>query len=61
MSRHAYFVFLLVALIASGCAGISPTGASVLPAGDAQRGRELFSRLLSAIRRLRHVPLAGQV
>jgi nitric oxide reductase subunit C len=44
MSRHAFFVALIVALLASGCAGIGQTGVAALPAGDTQRGRALFSQ-----------------
>lgn len=44
MFRHAIYVFLLVALIASGCAGVGQAGAPALPAGDAQSGRALFTQ-----------------
>jgi mono/diheme cytochrome c family protein len=44
MSRHTVYLFLFVALFASGCAGIGQPGTSALPAGDTQRGRALFSQ-----------------
>jgi mono/diheme cytochrome c family protein len=44
MSRHAIYVFLFVALFASGCTGIGQSGIPELPAGNAQRGRVLFSQ-----------------
>jgi mono/diheme cytochrome c family protein len=44
MSSRAVFVFLIVALIASGCSGVGQAGVPELPTGDAQRGRMLFSQ-----------------
>jgi nitric oxide reductase subunit C len=44
MSRHAFFVALIVVLLASGCAGIGQAGVAALPAGSTPRGRALFSQ-----------------
>jgi cytochrome c2 len=42
--RLALLLLLLVALLASGCAGIGQGGVSALPTGDPQRGQALFSQ-----------------
>jgi mono/diheme cytochrome c family protein len=44
MSRYAFIIFLIVAFVVTGCAGVGQAGAPALPAGDAQRGQALFSQ-----------------
>lgn len=44
MSRYALFLMIIVAATIAGCASGSPGAASEPPAGDAGRGRALFSQ-----------------